>query len=57
MREIENLVKGPVQVVGQEPDFLPEAVGPDRGYSPGPPPATSTVKEVLHPGQVTSARV
>ena len=55
--EAKNVVKRPVQVVGQEPDFLPEAVGPDRCYSPGPPPATSTVKEELHEGQVTSASV
>ena len=57
VRHVEQVVKGPVEVVGQEPDLLPEAVGPDRRYSPGAPPPTSTVTVTLQFGQVTSARV
>ena len=55
--EIQNVVKRPVQVIGQKSDLLPEAIGSDRRYSPGAPPPTSTRTVSLQLGQVTSANV
>lgn len=57
MGETQQVIEGPVEVVGQESDLLPEAIGPDRHNSPGAPPATSTVKSLLQEGQVTSTSV
>jgi hypothetical protein len=57
MGEIQEIIEGPVEVVGQETDLLPETIGPDRHYSPGTPPPTSTKIASWQLGQVTSATV
>ena len=56
--QVQEVIKRPVQVVGQKPDLLPEAIGPDRRYSPSaPPPPTSTMTVSPQCGQMTSAIV
>lgn len=57
VREIQEVIQGPVQVVGQKSDLLPEAIGSDRCYSPSAPPPTSTMTSWLQCGHVTSATV
>ena len=57
VREVKEVIQGPVQVVGQKPDLLPEAIGSDRCYSPSAPPPTSTMTSWLQCGHVTSATV
>ncbi|CAB4938068.1 unannotated protein [freshwater metagenome] len=58
VRHIQKVIQRPVQVIGQKPDLLPEAVGSDRRYSPSaPPPPTSTMTVSPQCGQMTSAIV
>jgi hypothetical protein len=55
--EVEQVVEGPVEVVGDVRDLLVQPVDRVRRYSPRRPPATSTAKSVPQEGQVTAARV
>src|SRR5690242_18914111 len=55
--EVEDVVEGPVQVVGDVRDFLVQPVGRVRHDSPRRPPATSTTKLWPHSGQATPALV
>ena len=58
VRHVEKVIQRPMQVVGQKPDLLPEAIGSDRRYSPSaPPPPTSTMTVSPQCGQMTSAIV
>ena len=53
--QVEDLVHGPVKVIGDVRDLLEEAVGRVRQNSPGRSPATSTSKSAPHEGHVTAA--
>ena len=55
--EVEDVVEGPVEVVGDVRDLLVDPVGRVRHDSPRRPPARSMVNRCEHSGQVTAARV
>ncbi|GAA3638679.1 hypothetical protein GCM10022236_46350 [Microlunatus ginsengisoli] len=55
--EVEDLLTGPVQVVGDVRDLFVQTIGRVRQDSPRRPPETSTAKWWSQEGQVTVARV
>jgi hypothetical protein len=57
MLQVEDLVQGPVHVVGEVRGLFPQPVGRVPQDSPGASPATSTANSCPHAGQVTSASV
>lgn len=57
MLEVEDVLPGPVQVVGDVRDLLVQPIGRVRQDSPRRPPETSTAKWCSHDGQVTVALV
>ena len=54
--QVEDLVHGPVKVVGDVRDLLEEAVGRVRQDSPGEAPPISTLNSWRQAGHVTEAR-